>query len=104
MGFLGDVFMLESKCKSCLENVDLKRNIHENQINDAIDKLTRNKKIKCVSDEVYQFRLLQCRDCKYLESGTTCLQCGCFVQIRAKLAEEGCPLSKHKRWTPINNI
>lgn len=92
--------MLESKCKSCLENVDTKRHISQKQINDAIDSLSKNKKIKFVRDEVYEFRLLQCRDCDYLEFGTTCLKCGCFVQIRAKLADAGCPLSKQKRWNP----
>jgi hypothetical protein len=93
--------MFESKCKSCLESVEAKRRILKDQINDAIDKLTKNKKIKLVSDEVYEFRLLQCMECKYLEFGTTCLQCGCFVQIRAKIADAGCPLSKQKRWNLV---
>lgn len=90
--------MLESKCKSCTENVYTKRNISQEQIDDAIDKLARNKRIEFVSDEVYEFRLMQCKDCDYLELGTTCLKCGCFVQIRAKLADAGCPLSKEKKW------
>lgn len=94
--------MLESKCKSCLESIETKRHIDKEQINDAIDKLSKNKKIKLVSDEVYEFRLLQCSECKYLEFGTTCLKCGCFVQIRAKLADSGCPLSKNKRWNSIS--
>ncbi|HEY9060542.1 MAG TPA: DUF6171 family protein [Pseudobacteroides sp.] len=93
--------MFESNCKSCLESVDTKRRVQEDQINDAIVKLAKNKKIKFVSDEVYEFRLLQCKDCRYLELGTTCLQCGCFVQIRAKLADMGCPLSKQKRWNAV---
>lgn len=96
--------MLESRCKSCLENVDTKRNILKAQIDDAIEALSKNKNIKFVSDEVYEFRLLQCRDCDYLEFGTTCLKCGCFVQIRAKLADSGCPLSKRKRWNPSESM
>lgn len=94
--------MYESNCKSCLENVNTKRHISQDQINDAIDKLAKNKKIKFVSDDIYELRLLECKDCKYLEFGTTCLQCGCLVQIRAKLADAGCPLSKQKRWNPEN--
>ena len=90
--------MLESKCKSCSENVGVKVQISQDQINEAIDKLARIKRIKFVSDEVYEYRLLQCSSCKYLESGATCLQCGFFIQIRAKLADAGCPLSKQKRW------
>ncbi|KNY27811.1 DUF6171 family protein [Pseudobacteroides cellulosolvens] len=92
--------MFESKCKSCLESVKTKRHVLKDEINDAIDKLSKNKNIKFVSDEVYEHRLLQCRECKYLELGTTCMQCGCFVEIRAKLRDLGCPLSKHKRWNP----
>lgn len=90
--------MLKSKCKSCMENVGVRTQISQDQINEAIEKLARNKNIKFVSDEIYEFRLLQCNRCEYLEYGTTCLKCGCFVQIRAKLASEGCPLSKKKKW------
>jgi hypothetical protein len=90
--------MLESKCKSCSENVSAKAKISQDQINEAIDKLARNKRIKFVSDEVYKSRLLQCSKCRYLDSGVTCLQCGCFVQIRAKLADANCPISKQNGW------
>lgn len=90
--------MVEPKCKSCSENVKVKAQISQDQINDAIDKLARSKRIKFVSDEVYEFRLLQCSKCEYLEYNSTCLQCGCFVQIRAKLEDGQCPLSKHNRW------
>ncbi len=90
--------MLETKCKSCSENVSVKAQISQDQINEAIDKLARNKRIKFVSNEVYEFRLLQCNKCRYLDSRGTCLQCGCFVQIRAKLADASCPLSKHNGW------
>ncbi|NLD51065.1 MAG: hypothetical protein GX660_28330 [Clostridiaceae bacterium] len=93
--------MYESNCKSCLENVAVRGSITQDQINDAISKLAKNKKIRLVSDDIYEFRLLQCRDCKHLELGTTCLKCGCFVQIRAKLAGVGCPLSKDNRWKPV---
>lgn len=90
--------MLESKCKSCSENVSVKAQISQDQINEAIDKLARNKRIKFVNDEVYESRLLQCSECRYLDSNATCLQCGCFVQIRAKLADANCPLSKQNGW------
>lgn len=90
--------MLDSKCKSCSENVRGKTQISQEQIDEAIDKLTRNKKIQLVNDEVYELRLLQCNNCEYLESGTTCLKCGCFVQIRARLKDAQCPLSRQKRW------
>ena len=90
--------MTEQKCKSCLENVRVNAPISQAQIDDAINKLARNKSIRFVRDEVYEFRLLQCSKCEYLEYGSTCLKCGCFVQIRAKLEEARCPLSKNNRW------
>ncbi|RCX13489.1 hypothetical protein DFR58_11725 [Anaerobacterium chartisolvens] len=93
--------MMEVKCKSCSENISTHTQISEQQINEAIDKLTKIKKIRLVDDSTYEYRLSQCRDCKYLEFGVTCLQCGCFIRIRAKLADAGCPLSKRKRWSPI---
>lgn len=90
--------MVESRCKSCSENVRVKERISQDEIDQAIDKLARSKNIQLVNDEVYEFRLSQCSDCKYLEFGTTCLKCGCIVQIRAKLKDAQCPLSKQKRW------
>lgn len=90
--------MLESKCKSCSENVKVKEQITQAQIDEAIEKLARNKKIQFVSDDVYEHRLMQCSTCEHLEFGTTCLQCGCIVQIRAKLKDAQCPLSKKKKW------
>ncbi len=90
--------MIEQKCKSCSENVMVRAQISQAQINDAIDKLAKNKRIKFVRDEVYEFRLLQCSKCKYLDYSSTCLQCGCFVQIRAKLEDARCPLSKNNKW------
>ena len=92
--------MYESKCKSCLNDTASKGSLTQEQIDDAVLKLAKNKKIKLVSDDVYEFRLLQCRACKYLEYGTTCLKCGCYVQIRARLSGVGCPLSKEDRWNP----
>jgi hypothetical protein len=90
--------MVESKCKSCRENVKVNAQISQDQINEAIEKLARNKRIKFVSDEVYELRLLKCSKCKYLDSKGICLQCGCYVQIRAKLADASCSLSKQNEW------
>jgi len=55
----------------------------------------------CVSDEVYQERLLACRACVKLENEHTCRVCGCIVPIVAKLKDRGCPLPGGGRWTPV---
>lgn len=41
-------------------------------------------------DDVYEARLLLCKDCASLENGT-CRQCGCCVDIRAARIDLHCP-------------
>ena len=50
-----------------------------------------------VSEEVLQHRLGRCRSCtRYdLDSGQ-CLECTCFVDLKAQLSTEKCPLDKWK--------
>lgn len=50
---------------------------------------------KCAQEE-YQRRLAACRDCEELVGGA-CLQCGCFVEMRAAVAAKGCP-ALPSRW------
>lgn len=83
-----------SECKGCSANVY----ISEEEINRAIAILRKNKNTKFVDDKTYEFRLRQCRNCEFLEYGTTCLKCGCIVQIRAKLADSSCPYTKEHKW------
>ncbi|MBB2183836.1 hypothetical protein H0486_13235 [Lachnospiraceae bacterium MD1] len=87
---------MESKkvCKGCLASV----RVSDQEIIEAIDKLSRLKKIQFVSDDIYQQRLEICDSCSDLEYGTTCLQCGCIVQIRAKLVDSHCPYPKNRKW------
>lgn len=81
-----------SECKGCSATV----NISEEEISRAIAALSKNTKF--VDDKVYEFRLAQCRDCKFFQYGTTCLKCGRIVQIRAKLADSSCPYTKERKW------
>ncbi len=83
-----------SDCKGCSANV----HISEEEINRAIAILRKNKNTKFVDDKTYEFRLEQCKNCEFLEYGTTCLKCGCIVQIRAKLADSSCPYAKERKW------
>ncbi len=83
-----------SKCRGCLASV----HVSEKEIDEAIFILSKNKNTKFVDDETYEFRLSQCKTCNFLEYETTCLKCGCIVQIRAKLADSSCPNTKESRW------
>jgi hypothetical protein len=51
-----------------------------------------------VPDEVYERRLEACRSCPKLMNGSTCAVCGCFVRIRAKYTNRGCPNPGKARW------
>ena len=44
-------------------------------------------------DELYEERLDGCKECSSLLAGT-CLKCGCYVEIRAALKSNGCPIKK----------
>jgi len=51
-----------------------------------------------VSDEIYAERLAECMSCADLLGGCTCRHCGCFVQVRARLAAKHCPSPVGARW------
>jgi len=70
---------------------------------ERIDKLLaapmfRPGSVACVSDDVYSARLRMCRDCPRLIGGHTCSLCGCFVRVRAKFKEKGCPAPGGAGW------
>jgi hypothetical protein len=85
---------MENICKACLASTK----VTDGDIQLAIDKLSRLKGMKFVEDSLYLSRLEKCDVCAYLEYGTTCLQCGCIVQIRAKLPDSTCPYPKDRKW------
>ena len=48
-----------------------------------------------VSEEEKERRLTLCRDCPHFRPKTTrCGQCGCFLNIKAKLAIVSCPIGQ----------
>ncbi|HZG84553.1 DUF6171 family protein [Paenibacillus sp.] len=51
-----------------------------------------------VDDYTYAGRLAACRACPALEYDTTCMHCGCLVEIRAKLGNKDCPHPGGSRW------
>lgn len=44
-----------------------------------------------VSEQEYEARLSRCRECRYLQSGT-CMQCGCYVEVRGAQRKGTCPM------------
>ncbi len=48
-------------------------------------------------DAAYNYRLSICKECDNLISGT-CLKCGCYVEIRARLKASACADYDNERW------
>ncbi|MCK9860104.1 DUF6171 family protein [Paenibacillus sp. ATY16] len=71
-------------CKGCSADV----RVTEEQIQRLISKI---KPDACVTDELYAKRLAACEGCASMAYDTTCMHCGCLVQVRAKLKDKGCP-------------
>ena len=46
---------------------------------------------KRTPDGEYERRLRACKDCRELRDGT-CMQCGCYVEMRAARVDARCPL------------
>jgi hypothetical protein len=57
----------------------------------------------CVPDSVYRSRIAACAGCPKLQDGETCLVCGCYVRISAKLKAKACPLPGDRRWDKYAN-
>lgn len=51
---------------------------------------------KRTPDDMYETRLLACKACESLASGT-CMQCGCYVEMRAARIDMHCP-AREAKW------
>lgn len=83
-----------SDCKGCSRSVK----IPSEDIRKMIDEIINSKNFDLVSKEEYNKRLEYCANCKYLEYDTTCIQCGCIVQVRALIRGKDCPNPSKSRW------
>lgn len=55
-----------------------------------------------VPDDVYAERLAICRSCPKLAGGETCVVCGCYVRVAARLKAKRCPLPGGEGWMAVN--
>lgn len=83
-------------CRRCLleemNDEDAKR-----VVRDYLETMNPNEKTE---EKTYRERLQMCRECDRLINGT-CLECGCYVEIRAALKKADCP---HKKWSVSCNL
>lgn len=80
-----------AKCKRC----GLKTVLNEEEINKMVEQVKSIKGIKLADENVYNSRIEICGECDKLEYGSTCMACGCVMQVRARLSDGKCP---QKKW------
>ena len=84
-------------CKGCSATV----RVSSKEIDEMIAGIVNCKKFKITNPDEYLERLNICSECTSLEYGTTCMQCGCIVQIKAIIQKEKCPYPRNSKWSKI---
>lgn len=76
-------------CKRCLL-----RELSEQEYREKLEKyiIGLDDEVRA-KEQLYEKRLLLCKECEKLSEGT-CLSCGCYVELRAAVANSHCPLEK----------
>ena len=82
------------KCKRCLN----KPEVTEEEIEKMVSEIKSMKGIRLVAEDEFERRFGICQNCEKLEYGTTCMLCGCVMQVRARLADGKCPYPKNRKW------
>lgn len=82
--------MSKIPCKKCLL-ADIEPGEELRKINELIAMMPEREK---ASNKKYEIRLNSCRECAALAMGT-CMECGCYVELRAMKNNARCP---RKKW------
>lgn len=83
-----------NKCRRCGNGP----HVTDEDIKKAVDALTKMKGVRLAGRDTFLRRLAACKACDKLEYGSTCMACGCLVEVRARLANERCPYPKNNKW------
>lgn len=84
---------LNENCRGCQTRVHLSKGEAEKIIAEYFDGNSA-----LAEENIYQRRLKTCLTCEALEYGATCRFCGCFVEVRVRLADKHCPHPGNPRW------
>jgi len=76
-------------CNSCKESANPK-NDHYSLLKAGVDFVRGD----FAEDSLKAERLAICKGCEYLFKGSNCKLCGCFVHIKAGLANASCDIHK----------
>jgi len=52
------------------------------------------RKMRYVGDEAKDARLAICKSCEHYTSYGQCMQCGCYMPMKARFAGSECPIQK----------
>ena len=85
---------VRTDCKGCSATV----RVSPEEADAAFSRLRLPKGTPLATEAVYAHRIGVCMQCPEFEYGTTCRQCGCLVQVRGRLAADGCPHPGGSRW------
>ncbi|HIT84657.1 MAG TPA: hypothetical protein IAA60_02000 [Candidatus Ornithomonoglobus intestinigallinarum] len=83
-----------NRCRRCGNGP----NVSTEDIKKAVDAVERMKGFRLADADTLSRRLNACRECEKLGYGSTCMVCGCLVEVRARLANERCPFPKNNKW------
>lgn len=83
-----------SNCKGCRSSV----HVSKQDIERMLGRMAKSGKLNTVDENLYQHRLAACQDCPSFAYSTTCLHCGCIMQVKAKLPDASCPCPEGSRW------
>ena len=86
--------MMALDCKGCSATVRMS----PGEAEAAFARLRLPPGTRLATEDEYRRRIACCGACPELEYGTTCRQCGCLVQVRARLAPDGCPRPGGSGW------
>ncbi|MDE7262684.1 MAG: hypothetical protein K2N78_11600 [Oscillospiraceae bacterium] len=81
------------RCRRCLLREMTDENSYYESVKFYRSTLPEKKR---TPDDLYETRVQACKACQSLESGT-CMQCGCYVEMRAARIDMHCP-AREAKW------
>jgi hypothetical protein len=84
---------MRQDCKRC----NIKTVLSPDDIERMVREVEAMKGVRLAEKEVYDARIAVCMACGQFEYGSTCMRCGCVMQVRARLLEGRCPEKKWER-------
>lgn len=83
-------------CRKCLIREMMEEQTYFRNLYDYIENLDADLKVE---EAVYEARLSKCKECENLLQGM-CRICGCYVELRAVMKKNDCPLGTPK-WVRV---